>query len=122
MLHCLRWPTLLGGSLQQTLAVVVQAAPARPITVSNVLKRSSVPVGKINLGLLIWPFENDHLRVETPEDNLPLLNDYIGVTHLLNFSMLNRELKRGLIPLKKDEEVLWNSEGASPAVASDYQR
>jgi hypothetical protein len=71
---------------------------------SECAQRSSVPVRKINLGLLIWPFENDLVRVETPKDNLPLLNNYIGVTHLLNFSMLNRERKRGLIPLKKDEE------------------
>ena len=42
--------------------------------------------------------------VETPKDNLPLLNDYIGVAHLLNLSILNCERECGLIPLKKEEK------------------
>ena len=58
-----------------------------------------VSSSEYNLGLLIWPFENDFVLVETPKDNLPLLNDYIGVAHLLNLSILNCERKRGLIPL-----------------------
>jgi hypothetical protein len=60
--------------------------------------------GEYNLGPLTWPFENDFVLVETPKDNLPLLNDYIGVAHLLNPSILKCERERGLIPLKKEEE------------------
>jgi hypothetical protein len=33
-----------------------------------------LPVGRHNLRLLIWPFENDFVLVETPKDNLSLLN------------------------------------------------
>jgi hypothetical protein len=57
-----------------------------------------------NLGLLVWPFENDFVFVKPPKDNLPLLNDYIGVIHLLNLSILDRERECGLIPLKKEEK------------------
>ena len=60
--------------------------------------------GDYNLGLLVWPFENDFVFVKHPKDNLPLLNDYIGVAHLLNLSILNCERERGLIPLKKEEK------------------
>jgi hypothetical protein len=60
--------------------------------------------GEYDLGLLTWPFENDFVLVETPKDNLPLLNDHIGVTHLLNLSILNCEREWGLIPLKKEEK------------------
>ena len=60
--------------------------------------------GDYNLGLLVWPFENDLVFVKPPKDNLPLLNDYIGVSHLLNLSILNCERERGLIPLKKEEK------------------
>ena len=60
--------------------------------------------GDYNLGLFIWPFENDFVFVEPPKDNLPLLNDYIGVAHLLNLSILNCERECGLIPLKKEEK------------------
>ena len=60
--------------------------------------------GDYNLGLFIWPFENDFVFVKPPKDNLPLLNDYIGVAHLLNLSILNCERERGLIPLKKEEK------------------
>jgi hypothetical protein len=56
--------------------------------------------GAYNLGLLIWPFENDFVLVETPKDNLPLLDDYIGLAHLLNLSILDRERECGLIRLK----------------------
>jgi hypothetical protein len=62
--------------------------------------------GEYNLGLFIWSFENDLVLVETSKDNLPLLNDYIGVAHLLNLSILNCERERGLIPLKKEEKSL----------------
>ena len=55
--------------------------------------------GESNLGLLIRPFENDFMLVKTPKDNLPLLNNYIGVAHLLNLSILNCERECGLIPL-----------------------
>ena len=44
------------------------------------------------------------MLVETPKDNLPLLNNYIRVAHLLNLSILNCERERGLIPLKKEEK------------------
>jgi len=44
--------------------------------------------------------------VKPPKDNLPLLNDYIGVIHLLNFSILDRERDCGLIPLKEQEKSL----------------
>ena len=44
------------------------------------------------------------MLVETPKDNLPLLNNYIGVAHLLNLSILNCECEWGLIPLKKEEK------------------
>ena len=44
------------------------------------------------------------MLVKTPENNLPLLNDYIGVIHLLNPSILNCERELGLIPLKKEEK------------------
>ena len=60
--------------------------------------------GDYNLGLLVWPFENDLVFVKPPKDNLPLLNDYIGVSHLLNLSILNCERERGSIPLKKEEK------------------
>jgi hypothetical protein len=60
--------------------------------------------GECNLGLLIWPFENDFVLVETPKDNLPLLNDYIGLAHLLNLSILDCERECGLIPLKQEEK------------------
>ena len=60
--------------------------------------------GDYNLGLFIWPFENDFVFVKPPKDNLPLLNDYIGVAHLLNLSILDCERERGLIPLKKEEK------------------
>jgi hypothetical protein len=56
--------------------------------------------GEYNLGLRIGPFKNDFVLVETPKDNLPLLNDYIGVAHLLNLSILDCERECGLIPLK----------------------
>jgi hypothetical protein len=59
---------------------------------------------KCNLGRLIWPFENDFVLVETPKDNLPLLNDYIGLAHLLNPSILDCERECGLIPLKQEEK------------------
>ena len=59
-----------------------------------------------NLGLLVRPFENDFVFVKPPKDNLPLLNDYIGVIHLLNFSILDRERDCGLIPLKEKEKSL----------------
>ena len=42
--------------------------------------------------------------VEPPKDNLPLLNDYIGVGHLLNLSILDREGECGVIPLKNEEK------------------
>ena len=74
--------------------------------------------GDYNLGLFIWPFENDFVFVKPPKDNLPLLNDYIGVSHLLNLSILNCERERGLIPLKKEEKPFG---GVSPAAAADYQ-
>ncbi len=61
------------------LAPVVQTAAARPTTVANVLMALRFLFGEYNLGLLIGPFENDFVLVETPKDNLPLLNDYIGV-------------------------------------------
>jgi hypothetical protein len=38
------------------------------------------------------------------KNNLPLLNDYIGLGHLLNFSILDRESECGVIPLKKEEK------------------
>jgi hypothetical protein len=60
--------------------------------------------GEYKLGLLIWPFENDFVLVETPKDSLPLLNDYIGVAYLLNPSILNCEREGGLIPLKEEEK------------------
>ena len=60
--------------------------------------------GDYNLGLLVWPFENDFVFVKPPKDNLPLLNDYIGLGHLLNFSILDRESECGVIPLKKEEK------------------
>ena len=60
--------------------------------------------GDYNLGLFIWPFENDFVFVKPPKYNLPHLNDYIGVAHLLNLSILNCERERGLIPLKKEEK------------------
>ena len=63
-----------------------------------------VQFGEYNLGLVIWPFENDLVCVEAPQDNLPLLNNYIGVAHLLNLSILNCECEWGLIPLKKEEK------------------
>ena len=44
------------------------------------------------------------MLVETPEDNLPLLNDYIGVIDLLNLSILNCEREWVSIPLKKEEK------------------
>jgi hypothetical protein len=44
------------------------------------------------------------VRVETPKDNLPLLNNHIGVIHLLNPSILNCEREWVLIPLKKEEK------------------
>jgi hypothetical protein len=44
--------------------------------------------------------------VKPPKDNLPLLNDYIAVIHLLNFSILDRERDCGLIPLKEEEKSL----------------
>ena len=44
------------------------------------------------------------MLVETPEDNLPLLNDYIGVIDLLNLSILNCEREWVWIPLKKEEK------------------
>ena len=62
--------------------------------------------GDYNLGLSIWPFENDFVFVKTPKDNLPLLNDYIGVVHLLNFSILDCGRDCGLIPLKEEEKSL----------------
>jgi hypothetical protein len=62
--------------------------------------------GDYNLGLLVWPFENDFVFVKPPKDNLPLLNDYIGVIHLLNFSILDRERDCGLITLKEEEKSL----------------
>ena len=42
--------------------------------------------------------------VETPKDNFPLLNDYIGVAHRLNLSILNCERECGLIPLKEEKK------------------
>ena len=42
--------------------------------------------------------------VEAPQDNLPLLNNYIGVAHLLNLSILDREGECGVIPLKNEEK------------------
>jgi hypothetical protein len=60
--------------------------------------------GEYKLELLIWPFENDFVLVETPKDNLPLLNDYIGVAHRLNLSILNCERECGLIPLKEEKK------------------
>ena len=42
--------------------------------------------------------------VETSKDNLPLLNDHIGVAHLLNLSILNCEREWVSIPLKKEEK------------------
>ena len=42
--------------------------------------------------------------VEAPQDKLPLLNNHIGVAHLLNLSILNCECEWGLIPLKKEEK------------------
>ncbi len=56
------------------------------------------------LGRVIWPFENDFVLVQTPKDNLPLLNDNIGVAHLLNLAILNCEREWGLVPLKQEEE------------------
>ena len=44
--------------------------------------------------------------VEPPKNDLPLLNNYIGVGHLLNFSILDRERDCGLIPLKEKEKSL----------------
>jgi hypothetical protein len=42
--------------------------------------------------------------VETPKYNLPLLNNHIGVIHLLNLSILNCEREWVLVPLKKEEK------------------
>ena len=88
------------------LAAVVQTAAARPTTVANVLMALRFQFGECDLGLFIWPFENDLVLVEAPKDNLPLLNDDIGVAYLLNLSILNCERERGLIPLKKEEKSL----------------
>ncbi len=71
---------------------------------ANVLMALRVQFGACNLGLLIWPFENDFVLVETPKDNLPLLNNHIGVIHLLNLSILNCECEWNLIPLKNEEK------------------
>ena len=60
--------------------------------------------GDYNLGLLVWPFENDFVFVKPPKDNLPLLNDYIRLVHLLNLAILNCEREWGLLPLKQEEE------------------
>ena len=79
-------------------------AGVRSRTHSGRRQGDSFPVRRIQLGLLIGPLENDFVLVKTPQDNLPLLNDYIGVAHLLNFSILNCEREWGLIPLKKEEK------------------
>ena len=77
--------------------------------------------GDYNLGLFIWPFENDFVFVKPPKDNLPLLNDCIGVIHLLNFHPGPRT-RLWFDPPEGEGKVPWNSEGASPAVAADHQR
>jgi len=62
------------------------------------------PIREYNLGLFIWPFENDFVFIEPPKDDLPLLNDYIGVAYLLNLSILDSERECGLIPLNEEEK------------------
>jgi hypothetical protein len=61
-------------------------------------------LGEYKLGFPIWPFENDFVIVETPKDNFPLLNNYIGLDHLLNLSILDCERQCGLVPLKQEEK------------------
>ena len=60
------------------------------------------------------------MLVETPEDNLPLLNDYIGVIDLLPFHPELRT-RMGFDPPEEGGKALCNSGGANPAVAADHQ-
>lgn len=46
------------------------------------------------------------MLVQAPKHNLPLLNDNIGVAHLLHLSILDGERGCGLILLKKEEKSL----------------
>jgi hypothetical protein len=61
-------------------------------------------LGEYKLGFPIWPFENDFVIVETPKDNFPLLNNYIGLDHLLNLSILDCERQVVWSPLKQEEK------------------
>jgi hypothetical protein len=60
--------------------------------------------GEYQLRLLIWPFENDFVLIETPKDNFPLLNNNVGLAYLLDLSVLHRERQCALIPLKQEEK------------------
>ena len=86
------------------MAPVVQTAAARPTTVANVIIALRFRFGRCNLGRLIWPFENDFVLVQTPKDNLPLLNDNLRVVHLLNLAILNCEHEWRLLALKQQKE------------------